>query len=168
MTENTEDIDDRPPSKSQRKRDMHALQDLGEVLIKLNKKQLSTIPLPDNLLIAINEIHDMPMREARRRHLQLIGKLMRYVDGEAVREALNKLLNTKNLHVQQQHHIEHWRDKLLSGEKNALKQFIDDYTHVDIQYLRQLIREAQKEQSHNKPPAYSRKLFKYIRETMNA
>lgn len=166
MSNSETEIDERPPSKSQRKRDMHALQNLGSELVKLNKKQLKTIPLPENLFIAINEIYDMPLREARRRHLQLIGKLMRSADGEAIQKALDKLQQTKGFHIQQQHLIEHWRDRLLGGEKTALKEFIDNYQEVDIQHLRQLTREAQKEKSQNKPPSHARKLFKYLRDVM--
>jgi len=39
-----------------------------------------------------------------------------------------------------------------------------DYPDADRQQLRSLIRQAQHEQAHNKAPATSRKIFKYIRE----
>ena len=38
-----------PPSKSQVKRDMTALQDLGQDLTTLNKKQLEKLPLSETL-----------------------------------------------------------------------------------------------------------------------
>ncbi|MCW8884628.1 MAG: DUF615 domain-containing protein, partial [Motiliproteus sp.] len=42
--------------------------------------------------------------------------------------------------------------------------FLEAYPSGDRQHLRQLVRNAVKEAQQNKPPAASRKLFKYIRE----
>jgi len=67
-----------PPSKSQRKRDMTALQKLGQDLTTLGKKQLEKLPLPDTLIAALAEYQRLPnSNEARRRQLQFIGRVMR-------------------------------------------------------------------------------------------
>jgi len=42
------------PSKTQRKRAMHELQELGERLIGLNPEQLAAIALPENLHEAVD------------------------------------------------------------------------------------------------------------------
>ncbi len=81
----------RPPSKSQRKREATALQDLGEHLVKLTPAQLRRVPLPEELLAAVQAAQAIPQRGARKRQLQLIGKLMRRIDEletEAIRAAL--------------------------------------------------------------------------------
>lgn len=79
----------RPPSKSQRKREATALQDLGAQLVKLTSTQLSRLPLPEDLLAAVRAARAMPQRGARQRQLQFIGKLMRRIDDpEAIRAAL--------------------------------------------------------------------------------
>lgn len=70
----------RPPSKSQRKREATALQDLGEQLVKLTSAQLKRIPLSEELLAAIKATQAMSQRGARKRQLQFIGKLMRQLD----------------------------------------------------------------------------------------
>ena len=72
-----EDEDDflEPPSKSSRKRDMHALQDLGEQLVALSPERLKKVPLPDALYEAIRAAQGFKM-EARRRQLQYVGKLV--------------------------------------------------------------------------------------------
>lgn len=78
-----EDEDDflEPPSKSSRKRDMHALQDLGEQLVALSPERLKKVPC----LMRCTR-RSAPRRaskmEARRRQLQYVGKLMRKVDPE--------------------------------------------------------------------------------------
>lgn len=81
----------RPPSKSQRKREATALQDLGEHLVKLTAAQLKRIPLPDELLAAVTAAQTMSQRGAHKRQLQFIGKLMRRLDDpetDAIRAAL--------------------------------------------------------------------------------
>ena len=49
------------------------------------------------------------------------------------------------------------------GDK-ALSGVIDRFPQADRQHLRQLVREAQREKKADKPPAASRRLFRYLRE----
>lgn len=87
-----------PPSKSQRKREATALQDLGEHLVKLTPAQLRRVPLPEDLLAAVRTAQTIPQRGARKRQLQLIGKLMRRLDDpEPIRAALATLVAPRHL-----------------------------------------------------------------------
>ncbi len=65
------------PSKSQLKRDSQALQDMGAQLVDMPEGKLQKFDLPENLRDAIYEARRLKSREAKRRHLQYIGKLMR-------------------------------------------------------------------------------------------
>jgi ribosome-associated protein len=76
------------PSKSQRKREALALQDLGETLVDLKPAQLEKIPLPEKLREAVLAARQMTQRGARKRQLQYIGRLMREIDPEPIRTAL--------------------------------------------------------------------------------
>src|SRR6266853_751685 len=76
------------PSKTELKRVMHELQALGERLIGLNPEQLAAIALPENLHEAGEQARRITKHEARRRQLQYIGRLMRDVDPEPIREKL--------------------------------------------------------------------------------
>ncbi|MFU8797500.1 MAG: ribosome biogenesis factor YjgA [Gammaproteobacteria bacterium] len=78
-------------SKSQIKRDMLALQTLGERLVALNSTQLAKIPLDDTIIAAIHEAHRMRSHGAVRRQLQYIGRLMRSVDPKPIQAALDKI-----------------------------------------------------------------------------
>lgn len=156
--------DDYIKSKSQVKREMTALQKLGEQLVDMNDKQLATIPLDENLLKAIHEARKMPAREARRRHLQFIGKLMRAAEHEAIQEAVDRLQDKSDQYIHLQHKIERYRDLLLEDDKQIFQNLITQCPGIDVQHLRQLVRSAQKEREENKPPASARKLFAYIRE----
>mgnify|MGYP001007350934 CR=1 FL=1 len=80
------------PSKSQRKRESHALQALGEQLVELRDDVLLRLPLDEDLVEAIRFARTIRSHEGRRRQLQLVGKLMRHADGEAIlQEALESL-----------------------------------------------------------------------------
>ena len=79
------------PSKSQRKRDAHALQELGTQLTELPPALMAQIDLPDALREAVLAVQGMCQHGARTRQMQYIGKLMRQLDPAAlhmVREAL--------------------------------------------------------------------------------
>lgn len=158
--------DDYIKSKSQVKREMTALQKLGELLIDMNDKQLASIPLEESLLDAIHEARKMPHREARRRHLQFIGRLMRETNHEEIQAAVDKLQNRSDQYIHRQHQIERFRDLLIEGDKQIFQTLVTSCPGIDVQHLRQLIRSAQKEQEENKPPASARKLFGFIRDQL--
>jgi len=160
--------DDYIKSKSQVKRDMHALQALGESLVDMNEKQLANIPLSEEMLDAIYIARKMPPKEARRRQIQFIGRLMREGNHEEIQAAVDKMQNRSDQHIHRQHQVERYRDLLIEGDKNAFQQLVNGYPKIDVQHLRQLIRSAQKEKEENKTPANARKLFAYIREQMEA
>lgn len=87
---------DLPPSKSSRKREAHALQKLGEELVALRPDDLARLPLPEGLLDAIAEARRLTSRGAAARQRQYIGKLMRDIDVEPVRAALDQLTEERN------------------------------------------------------------------------
>lgn len=152
-----------PPSKSQRKRDMLALQDMGAELVELAANQLDKLPLPENLRYAIDQCQQIHAHEGKRRQLQFIGKLLRDVDPEPLMQALDQLRQHAKLATQRHHQLERWRDRLISEGDAALTDLLHDYPQADRQQLRQLIRTAQKEAELNKPPAAARELFRALR-----
>lgn len=79
------------PSKTQRKREMHALQALGESLVRLEDDEIARLPIDERLADAVRDARAMRSGEARRRQLQFIGRLMRSVDVDALRGALMEI-----------------------------------------------------------------------------
>ncbi len=151
-------------SKSQRKRDMHALQAMGKKLTELNNEQLSKIEMSDRLRFAVTEMQRITKHEARRRQLQYIGRLMRDEEADGIIDAIAKI---ENAHVEASkdlHDLETWRDRLIAETKEALTEFIALHPDADVQHLRHLIRNAQKEKETQKPPGSLRALFRYLRE----
>ena len=152
-------------SKSQRKREMLALQDLGKKLTEINEKLLAKCQLPAELASAIKEYKRLPNKhEARRRQMQFIGKIMRATDTALIEQVLQHDQHNANLNKRLFKHLEVLRDKLLAGSEETLQTLILDHPEIDIQYLRQLIRQTQKEQDQKKPPTSGKKLFQYLRE----
>ena len=68
------------PSKTQRKRDAHALQALGVQLVALSAAQLARLDLPEILHEAVVAAQRMRAHGARTRQIQYIGKLMRQLE----------------------------------------------------------------------------------------
>ena len=159
--EDTPDFDE-APSKSQRKRDMDALQDIGEELTQLNEQQLASIELPESLRDAVLEARAMKRNEARRRQMQYVGKLMRQVDPAPIRVKIDGFLSVSAEQTAQLHHIERWRERLID-DPQAVSEFIAAYPEVDSQQLRTLIRNVTTERERGKPPKHFRALFQMIR-----
>lgn len=156
-------------SKSQRKREMLALQDLGKKLTEINDKLLAKCQLPAELAAAIQEYKRLPNKhEARRRQMQFIGKIMRNVDTALIENVLQQDQHNANLNKRKFKQLESLRDNLLAGSEETLQTLILDHSDIDIQYLRQLIRQTQKEQDQKKVPNSSKKLFQYLRELKQA
>ena len=142
-------------SKSEIKRDAEDLKQLGEKLVNLTKANLTKVPLDDSLKDAI-ELAQRLQKEARRRQLQYIGKLLRSIDAEPIREALEKIENKHNQQQAMLHKLEILRDELITKGDAALTDLLNEHPSADRQQLRNLIRAAQKEKEQNKPSkAYS-------------
>src|SRR5690348_2627501 len=77
-------LEDEKPSKSERKREMQALQEIGENIIALSDGEFATIPLEGELLTAILLARRLKSGEGRRRQMQYVGKLMRHADTTAI------------------------------------------------------------------------------------
>ena len=159
----------RGPSKSQVKREMHALQDLGQFICELPKTQLVNVPLSDTMKAAIAEWARLKKHEAKRRHLQYVGKIMRTEDMEAIQLALDKMDPSSDVFNRVLHQKERWRERLIEQGSEALNEFCDEFKVTDIQHLRQLIRNAMKEHKlkEENPKAQgksdARKLFLFIK-----
>lgn len=153
-------------SKSQLKREMHALQKLGEALVALKPAQVAEIPMSETLRAAIEESWRLNQNEAKRRHMQYLGKLMRHEDIEQLQKAIDgyhagSAENTRRLHL-----AESWREQLLTDE-NAVTHFLKEYPEAEAQHLRNLVRNGRRDLAQDRNSGYSRKLFRYIRDLLD-
>jgi len=150
-------------SKTRRKQEMHALQALGSALIELPPSQLEALALPEELAQAVREAHRISSHEARRRHLQYIGRLMREVDADLIRSALGQIQGRSAVARARHRRIELWRDRLLDDDR-ALTEFAREHAGADLQALRAVIRNARRELAAGRAPHAQRQLFRLLRE----
>ena len=149
-------------SKSEIKRDAEDLKQLGEKLVNLTKANLTKVPLDDSLKDAIGLAQRL-QKEARRRQLQYIGKLLRSIDAEPIREALEKIENKHNQQQAMLHKLEILRDELVTKGDAALTDLLNEHPSADRQQLRNLIRAAQKEKEQNKPSKAYREIYQILK-----
>jgi ribosome-associated protein len=153
-------------SRSQIKRDMKALQKMGEFLVGLSPGQREKIALPDGLREAVEYAATIKKHEARRRQIKYIGALLRHEDTESIAAELQDMEGNQRREAVVFHRIEKWRDELIHDTVN-LDDVLSRFPYADRRYLMQLIRSARKERDHDKPPMASRKLFRYLRDLKN-
>lgn len=153
------------PSKSQAKRDYHAMQELGRSLTELPTQALAQMDLPETVKDAVSEYARMNSFGAKRRQLLYIGKLMNRLDHDAIAAQILEARKAGRGAVQEMHEAEHWRGTLLKDEA-ACSEFIRRFPQTDTQKLRQLIRACRKETAQGKPPRAFRELFKLITESL--
>ena len=151
-----------PISKTQRKKAGHMLQALGEELVKLNDNQLAAIELPEALRDAVMVARRITKFEAKRRQLQYIGKLMRAVDAEPIRAALDAVLARSRRQTAAHKRVEAWRERLLADHA-ALSDFLREFPYADAPRLRQLMSAALRERDAGIPPRSYRELYQALR-----
>lgn len=156
--------DDRP-SKTRRKQEMTALQQLGEELLRLNPAQLDRLGLPESLRDALRQASGITAHEGRRRQLQYIGRLMRQVDPEPLRRALDDVNGVSRAAVARMHRAERMRDRLLDDDA-ALTAFLSEHPQVDAQHLRAMIRAARREHGLGAPPKHARELYRWLHDVL--
>ncbi|VVD77117.1 hypothetical protein PHO31112_00906 [Pandoraea horticolens] len=162
------ELADEGPSKSQRKRESHALQDLGEELVNLGKDALARVPMPDNLERAVRDCRKITAHEGRRRQMQYVGKQMRTLDEsevEAIRRALDVINGVSKAETAKLHALERWRERLLTKDE-ALTELLAQHPGADAQQLRTLVRNARREQAAQKPPKAFRELFQALKDLL--
>jgi ribosome-associated protein len=152
-----------PVSKTRRKREMHARQDLGEELVRLTEAQLSALDLPEKLLDAVLMARRIQKFGALRRQMQYIGRVMRDVDSAAIAAQLDVWKGQSRGATARLHVLEQWRDRLI-GSDDTVADLAAAYPGCDVQHVRTLVRNARREQVSGKSPKSARELFQALKE----
>ena len=132
------------PSKTQRKKVSHDLQDLGEAAVALPDTRLVGLAIAEVLLDAIHNYKKTKTFEGRRRQMQYIGKLMRSHDVEPLRQAVTDMQLGRAKDSLALHQSERWRAELIAGD-DAVTRWTAEHPQTDVQQLRNLIRAARKD-----------------------
>lgn len=151
-----------PLSKTRKKQQMDALQELGEELAELPADSLKRIDIPEHLRDALQAAQRITAHGAKRRQLQYIGKLMRDIEPEPIRAALANLRGESAVEVARMHRLERLRTRLMEDEK-TLAEIAETFPGADLQHLRALRRSAVKEHEGQKPPRSYRAIFQELK-----
>ena len=153
------------PSKTQRKKAVHELQDLGEALVELSEERLAQVEMPDFLRDAVAAARGITAHGARKRQFQYIGKLMRKVDAEPIRAKLDAWLTQSRGPALAHRRAEKWRNRLLD-EDGALSDLLREYPRADATYLQKLMDATARERETGHPPRSFRLLYKALHALM--
>jgi ribosome-associated protein len=152
-------------SKSQKKRDMLALQALGEALVELSTDTLKKLELPEDLRAAVMDAKRIPTSKhgGYKRQMQYIGRVMRGVDAAPIAEQLEGLNAPSKKQTALHHLAEKWRDRLLT-DATAIGALLNDYPEADRTALERLVAGSHDERAKNKPPRSYRQLYQALHE----
>ena len=153
-------------SKSARKRESAALQELGVKLSALPDQEIKALDLPDNLFVALRDLRRLPSHGAQVRQRQYIGKLMRNIDPEPVLAKLAERKQRHDLEIRHFQQIERWRDRLLSERVAAIEELLQEYPNADRTALSRLLDKAERERVEQRSPVGARELFAFLRQLL--
>jgi ribosome-associated protein len=151
-------------SKSQRKRDAQELVSLAKTIIAMTENRFKKLPLDEDLRSEFEFARSIKPHGARKRQLMTVGSKLRQRDNEDLLDAVYNIDQRNRQANARFHQIEAWRDRLIEGSDKVLSELLEHSPGANVQTLRQLIRNAKKEISLEKPPTSARKLFKLLRE----
>jgi len=152
------------PSKSARKREADAAQDLGTQLIALKESDLAALNLPEQLFDAIMLAKRITARGGLARQRQYIGKLMRDLDLAPIEAALGAKSRGAALDAEKHKRLEAWRARLLTEGPTALDELLQLRPEADRKSLQLLISKATSERvDSGSREAATRELFRTLR-----
>lgn len=161
-----QDHEDERPSRSALKRQSRDLQDLGDELAGLPPADFDALPLPEDVREAVAAARRITSHGARLRQRLYIGKLLRHIDVEPVREALARRGEIDRQRVLRERAVEKWRDRLVADDGSAWTDLAPLVDTAELRHLRVLARQARAEHEAGRPPAAARRLFRRLREVL--
>jgi len=156
-----------PLSKTQKKKEALALQELGERLVKLSADQLKKIDLPANMFNAVILAKKISKHGGLARQMQYIGTLMRKHDPKPIQEALQRI-EEGGLTQSTEHKLaEKWRDELIAGNDLLIEEIIAQIPHTDQQHLMNLVRKAREDSvDQGLGPKTAKALFRFLHKSL--
>ena len=159
------EVTDNFVSKTELKKEAKNVHEFGKILASLTELQIAQIDLPENILDAIKDLKNIKKGSAKKRQSLYLAKLLREIDLSKAQDFVNQTKFESQTEIRRLHEAEDWRDKLISDVSN-LTNFIDKAQNVDIQRLRNLVINSQKEIKKQKSKKNQKELFNYLKEIL--
>jgi len=161
--------DENSISKSQKKRDMLALQDLGAELVDLSVESIRKMDLPEQLLTAVLDAKRIPTSKhgGFKRQMQYIGKVMRQVDAAPIAEQLEAMKAPNKKQTALHHLAERWRERMLE-DATAVGAFVNEFPEADGAVLERYIQSSKDDKAKSRPPKHFRLLYQTLHDVIVA
>ena len=159
------EVTDNFVSKTELKREAKNVHEFGKILASLTELQIAQIDLPENILDAIKDLKNIKKGSAKKRQSLYLAKLLREIDLSKAQDFVNQIKFESQAEIRRIHEAEDWRDKLIS-DVSYLTNIIDKAQNVDIQRLRSLVINSQKEIKKQKSKKNQKELFIYLKEIL--
>ena len=159
------EVTDNFVSKTELKREAKNVHEFGKILASLTELQIAQIDLPENILDAIKDLKNIKKGSAKKRQSLYLAKLLREIDLSKAQDFVNQIKFESQAEIRRIHEAEDWRDKLIS-DVSYLTNIIDKAQNVDIQRLRSLVINSQKEIKKQKSKKNQKELFNYLKEIL--
>ncbi len=157
-----------PPTKSELKRQAQAVQDLANRLVEAPSGLVDGLGLPDKLADAIALARRIAGGGALVRQKQFVAKLMRGLDLEPIRAALDARADAARLDAARFRRAERWRDRLVEDGAPALAAFAAEHPAADRDALAALAAAAIAERRSGHAAGAARRLFRYVQDLLAA
>ena len=162
MNKPTKTVPNIEPSKSQKKRDMDGLKELGDRLTELSPDHLVKVE-NDQVREAVEVARKITKGNARKRQIQYIAKLLSRIDVDPIKNIIETLDASSAAYIQKFHQLESWRERLVNDDSAALSEVLDKFPLTDRQRLRHLVRKARDEHETGQQRIHFRRLFQFLK-----
>ncbi len=158
-------LEDEIISKTQLKKDALALKKFGLELAQLPVEKVNALPIDDTTKQSILDYQKITTNLARKRQLMFVGKCLRNEDERQIRNYLSEQISTNlKAKVDKADPLKDCVEKLLTGNANDVEELIQQYSNLERQTLRQLIRNISNAKKAEKLNQATEKLKSYLKE----
>lgn len=149
-------------SKTQIKKELKELQQMGEQLVGYPEGKIKKLDLPEDVIKALLHARGLKKDESWRRQMQYIGKLLREIGYDAIKKIIDSKPEQNAQEQIFQYQLKQIADKLLNNDKDEMDRLIEKAPQLNIQQLRQMIRKTAK-QKDSEGRIDTKPLIKYLK-----
>lgn len=157
-----------PPTKSELKRQARSVQELADRLIAAPEALVAGLTLNEKLADAVALARRITSHGALLRQRQFVAKLMRGVDPEPIRAALEADAQSARQEAAHFRRAERWRDRLVAEPASAIADFLAAFPAMDRAELQRLVAAAVAERGSGKAGGAARELFRRVRQQLGS
>lgn len=156
------------PNRTLQKKERDACKAAVLRMMGMGDSLFQSLDIPEELREAVQDAKRFKTAARKRQIRYTTTMLLRMETADEINTQIDRLQRPAQQEVEAFHELEQWRDQLLAGDNDVLNTLIAEFPDLDVQRLRQLVRNANKEAKANKSPKSARQLFQYLKELQTA